>query len=436
MPEPPLGRKEIDDALFRYVANFTYDWESWHDPAGTPVWINDAVERVTGYGVEECLAMPEYPVPIVDPNDRDRLRQMLREGVEGRSHNDLEFRVRTKAGERRWMAVSWQPMSDDRGRPLGFRTSVRDIADRQALREKLRLQNERLERLVRERTAQVARLLKNRGRMERLAAVGELAAGVAHEINNPLAGIRNAFALIGSSLAPDHPHYELIELVDAEIERISAIIHQMYQLYRSSPLRAEDLAVEKVVRDVFCLLDLIADRHGVRLTVARADGSPEPTAARLPENELKQVLFNLVRNAVQASEPGGEVRVEIAAGPAEADGAGAGADGVGAAEADVVAIAVVDQGTGIDADTLPRIFEPFFSTKGKLKEGMGLGLSVTQNLVAAMGGEIVCETEPGIGTTFRVTLPRRTPQPGDGSGVGPGVGERGVGELAADHEQG
>ena len=410
MPDSSLQRKTIDDALFRYVANFTYDWESWHAPDGTPIWINDAVERLTGYGVEECLAMPDYPLPIVDAKDRDRLRLMLRDAISGRSYNDLEFCVRTKAGERRWMAVSWQPMVDDDGAPLGFRTSVRDIADRQALREKLRMQNERLERLVRERTAQVARLVKNRGRMERLAAVGELAAGVAHEINNPLAGIRNAFALIGGTLDPDHPHYDLLELVDAEIERISTIIHQMYQLYRCSPLRAEDLAVEKVVGDVFCLLDLMADRCRVRLTVARADGAPGLTPARLPQNELKQVLFNLVRNAVQASQPGGEVRVEIASRP-NVPGADGEAAGVNASGTELIEIAVVDEGTGIDAATLPRIFEPFFSTKGKLKEGMGLGLSVTQNLVAAMGGEIVCETEPGVGTTFRVTLPSPTPPP-------------------------
>ncbi|MFH5804705.1 nitrogen regulation protein NR(II) [Alienimonas sp. DA493] len=427
MADSLFKRNEIDDVQFRYVANFTYDWESWHAPDGAPLWINDAVERLTGYRVEECLAMPEYPLPIVWREDRPRMRRMLRDAIAGESFNDLEFRVRTATGERRWMAVSWQPMTCDRGVHLGFRTSVRDIADRQALREKLRQQNQRLERLVRERTAEVARLVKNRGRMERLAAVGELAAGVAHEINNPLAGIRNAFALIGGSLAPDHPHYDLLELVDAEIERISTIIHQMYQLYRSSPLRAQDLTVEQVVRDVFCLLGLIADRHGVRLTVGRADGVEEPTPARLPENELKQVLFNLVRNAVQASKPGGEVRVEIATGVESADAAGS----AGAPGAETVEIAVADRGTGIDAATLPRIFEPFFSTKGKLKEGMGLGLSVTQNLVAAMGGEIVCETEPGVGTTFRVTLPRRPAAPQDG-----GPGEVGVGGRDSGRERG
>ena len=86
-----------------------------------------------------------------------------------------------------------------------------------------------------------------------------------HEVNNPLAGIRNAFSLFRDSLTPQHEHYELLELVDAEIERISSIVHQMYQLYRRNPQQATDITVEKTLRDVLYLLDPIARRHQVRL---------------------------------------------------------------------------------------------------------------------------------------------------------------------------
>ena len=393
-----LGRRQIDDAQFRFVAESTYDWESWHGPDGALVWVNGAVALMTGFGVEECLSMPDYPLPIVDERDHDLWRGVLADARAGRSGNDRAFRVTTRGGDSLWMAVSYQPMDDDAGRPLGFRTSVRDITERQALKEELNRQNDRLERRLREQTAEVARLERTRASMEKLAAVGELAAGVAHEINNPLAGIRNAFALIRGGLDPDHPHYDLLDLVDGEIERVAGIIRQMYQLYNRSPPRAADISVEKVVGDVFCLLGPTADRYGVRLELRDPGDVAENVPARLPENELKQVLFNLVRNAVQASAAGQAVRVDLGG------------------DADTVTIAVADEGTGIAPETLPRIFEPFFSTKGQLKEGMGLGLSVTQNLVAAMGGEIACETAVGEGMTFRVTLPRR---PADAADAGP-----------------
>lgn len=385
MPYSHLRDDKTNGVYFRTVANYTYDWESWHDPQGKLIWVNDSVQRMTGYSVEECLTMPEYPIPIVADADRPRMRQMLVDAIAGISHNDLEFEILTQNGTRRRMAVSWQPMYDDDGKHQGFRTSVRDITDRQGLKEQLRLYTEHLEQLVQERTARIAQLEYHRRQMEKLAALGELAAGVAHEVNNPLAGIRNAFALFKATLNESHEHYELLDLVDKEIERISSIVHQLYQLYRRNPLSVVDLTIEKTIRDVTCLLEPIARRHQVKLQVSPKNST---TSARLPENEFKQILFNIVRNAIQASPPDATVTIEIA--PQE----------------ERVAIRIIDRGCGIADDVLPHIFEPFFSTKGQLKEGMGLGLSVTRNLIDSIGGEINVSTEAGLGTTFRLMLPR------------------------------
>lgn len=385
MPFSHLHDDRTNGAYFRRVADYTYDWESWHDPQGKVVWVNPSVLRITGYSVEECLVMPEYPIPIVAEEDRRQMRMMLKDAVAQKSYNDLEFRIVTTEGVTRWMAVSWQPMYDDEQCHQGFRTSVRDITDRQILKEQLRLYTEHLEQMVQERTAKIAQLEKNRTQMEKLAAMGELAAGIAHEVNNPLAGIRNSFALIKSGMDETHEHYDLLELVDTEIERISSIVHQMYQLYRRNRVASKKLTIERVVEDVLCLLEPVARRARVELVV---ESPGQPTVATLPEGELKQVLFNLIRNAIQASRAGQSVRVLIHS------------------FEDELQIEIIDRGTGIADDVLPHIFEPFFSTKSRLREGMGLGLSVSRNLIESYGGVIDLQTEVGRGTTFSVTLPR------------------------------
>ena len=261
---------DIGDAHFRAVADGTYDWESWHSPDGTPIWVNPAVVRLTGYSIHECLSMPQYPLPIVLSTDRSRIEQIFLSAQQGSSGNDVEFSIVHRSGDLRSMAVSWQPMYDARGRHLGFRTSIRDVTERRKLRDQLRLHAEHLEQLVQERTTRIQHLERHRQQMEKLAALGQLAAGVAHEINNPLAGMRNAFELIKAGISPQHEHYELLVLIDHEIERIASIVHQMYQLYRRYPQPPAPFDLPQAVREVLCLLNRVAQKKQVSLALVPA----------------------------------------------------------------------------------------------------------------------------------------------------------------------
>jgi signal transduction histidine kinase len=325
---------------------------------------------------------------MIIPDDRGRMARELESARNGTSGENVEFRCLHTSGETRWMSMSWQPIRDPAGKPLGFRTSVRDITDLQKLREQLRLYTDHLEQLVQERSLKLRHLEQRQLQMEKLAALGQLAAGVAHEINNPLAGIRNAFELIKSSLPAENEHYELLELIDREFDRISNIIHQMYQLYRRGPQAATSFPLERAAGEVVALLESVARKNGVTLAF---DPGDSPVTVRLPEGEVKQILYNVIRNAIQASPPGGTVDIVIKH------------------KSDSVRIAITDRGPGIPDGIRERIFEPFFSTKQAQPEaGMGLGLSVTRSLLDAMGGRIEVETEPGQGSTFLLTFPKRS----------------------------
>lgn len=386
---------ELSEGCFRAVAAYTYDWESWHAPDGRLIWVNSAVERVTGYSPAECLAMDDYPLRMTAAGDRERMIEVLENAKEGGSSNDVEFQSIHRNGQQLWMAVSWQPIYNDTGRHLGFRTSIRDITERHALREQIRLHAEHLEQLVQERTLRIQQLERHRRQMEKLAALGQLAAGVAHEVNNPLAGIRNAFELIKADLTPDHEHFELLELIDREIERISSIIHQMYQLYRRNPQAANEFAIERTVAEIAILLDGVARKENVQL---KTESMGRSTPVLLPENEVKQILYNLIRNAIQASPAGETVTIRIQRSGGE------------------VQVTVADRGAGIADDVLPHIFDPFFTTKGgQPKSGMGLGLSVSRSLTEAMGGFIEVDSSVGKGSRFTVVFPARIEPPAEDS---------------------
>ena len=377
---------------FQAVADYTYDWESWLDLSGQLVWVNPAVERLTQYPVSDCMGMSQYPIPMISPEFRRKFKSILARAKNGESGNDVEFQIVTRTGKLKWLAVSWQPIYDTRGKQLGVRMSMRDIEDRKAMEEQLRLYANHLEKLVEERSQRILELEQKRSRIERLASLGQLAASVAHEISNPLAGVKNAIQLLRETGPADADSQDLLRLIDLEINRMTKVLRQMHQLYRPTTDEPKQVDLAMSFHDIRRLTQPECQKYGVALKLVIP---AKPVILNLPEIEFRQILHNLVLNAIEASPPGSEVVLKLHR------------------EKGFMAIVEVqDSGPGIDSPDLPHIFEPFYTTKTDPgRAGSGLGLAISQSLVQAIGGTIDLQTKPGQGSSFFLRFPRHVSQP-------------------------
>lgn len=223
---------------------------------------------------------------------------------------------------------------------------------------------------------------------DKLSALGRMAAGIAHEINNPAAVILGNLDVLNAELgAAARPVAREIELIAQQVERIRHIVTSLLQFARARPGRGQivDVAVNQLVQDVFPLTEHVLKAKAIELNCRLGSGN---TVAVNPF-DLEQVLINLLVNAAGACEPGGTIQIDTTD------------DGDGAV------ISVRDNGCGIPREKLKRIFDPFFTTDPK--RGAGLGLSVSYGLVRRYGGNITVESTVGEGTEFRVWL-RRHPE--------------------------
>lgn len=220
---------------------------------------------------------------------------------------------------------------------------------------------------------------------EKLASVGRLASGVAHEVNNPLNGIR--FCLHGIQAAPEDPaqRERYLTLIAEGIGQIESVVQKLLGFARSQPASFERISLNEQIQVVLDLLEFQMRRKEVLLQVAL---HPDLPAVRADAALLKEVFMNLLMNSIDAVEQGGSIRVQ--SGPAE-DGR--------------VFVSVSDNGSGISEEHRSMIFEPFFTTK-ETGLGTGLGLSVTLGIVELHGGTISVHSEPRVQTTFTVVLPQ------------------------------
>jgi signal transduction histidine kinase len=218
-------------------------------------------------------------------------------------------------------------------------------------------------------------------RADRLAALGQIAAGLAHEIRNPLAGIKGALDIIVAKVLQGTPEAEFASIAAREVERLSDLVQEFLDYARPHAPELRSVRLDDVVEHVVLLLRTEAERAGVTLVY---DGREPLLDTRMDPEQIRQVLFNVILNGIQASPSTAEVRVESFSSAGHA------------------VVQVTDRGLGIPTGDLAQIFDPFFTTK---PHGTGLGLAISQRIIEAHQGEIDIRNADGGGAVVRISIP-------------------------------
>jgi len=290
---------------------------------------------------------------------RERLVDVLPlERVPSPGDRPLELGVVDGRGRERSIQVSVAPFSPTRGAALSVLV-VNDITERVAMEHALE-------------------------EKERLAALGMMAAGIAHEVNTPITGISSYAQMLLASTDADDPRYALLKKVERQSFRASRIVNSLLSLARNQTIDAQPVDLGELVGEC---LELLHDRMDAQGILVEVRGGDRPAIAAGADGELQQVFTNLFQNAIEAMDEGGLLRVEIT-----------GDDGW-------IEVAIDDDGSGISPALRERVFEPFYSTKQRTG-GSGLGLSISHEIIRRHGGELRLEERPdGPGCRFVVRVP-------------------------------
>ncbi len=324
------------------------------DGSGRILYVNRAAGRLLGFDIESAEGAPiSRFLRGVDWNRVLRLD-------EGEWSRLVSREIEVNYPEHRYLAFYLVPLALQQPPDRGAVVILRDIThDRQS------------------RDANVE--------SERLRAITLLAAGVAHEIGNPLNSLSIHLQLLRRELAGHagaEAAREMVDICEREVRRLDRIVAQFLSAVRPVPPNLESVRIEEVVADAASFLRHEAADRGVRVEVAQADDLP---TVRVDRHQVRQAFFNIIKNAVEAMPGGGTLRI-------------------GFSETDrFVVVSFADNGEGIRAEDLSRIFDPYYTTKTK---GSGLGMMIVQRIVRDHGGEIEIRSEAGRGTAVLVSLPR------------------------------
>jgi two-component system NtrC family sensor kinase len=374
-----MERKKAEENLreaelrHRTVADFTHDWEYWEAPDKKLRYVSPSSERITGFTASEFIENPDLINKIIVPEDKDIWAMHHHEALKETDLRDITFRIRRKDGTVCWIEHVCRPVIDAEGNFLGVRASNRDITKRKNAEQALR---------------ESEQLLLQAHKME---AIGRLAAGIAHEINNPLAIINEKAGLIkdflefsGDFAQNKEKFLSLISGIFESVGRCRTITHRLLGFSRRMEVSYDTIDLNDTVQAVIEFIEKEVLYKNVRLEKHLRKDIPK---IRSDKGQLQQVFLNMLNNAIDAVDRGGIIEVTT-----------------DVKDKDTVEVLIKDNGHGIPEHILNQIFEPFYTTKEKGK-GTGLGLSISYGIIRKLGGTILVRSQVDRGTTFTVEIP-------------------------------
>jgi PAS domain S-box-containing protein len=303
---------------------------------------------------------------LIHPDDRQRVDASHQESFRTGKGHQVEYRIPLPDGTERIIFEESRVFLDDLDNPKKIRAIVQDITERKQAEEKLKSYQEQLLHA------------------EKLSSIGKLSASIAHEINNPLFGIRNVLERTRMCVSLEEEDERFIDMAISETDRIAKLIRRLSKFFSPTRENKEPVQINRVLEEIVLLIQKeLADRN-IRLKTHYSDALPEVSAV---PDQIKQVALNLLQNAMDAiPDTGGEI-------------------GLSTHQQDSnLYFTVRDNGSGMTEEIRKDIFEPFFTTKSKA-EGTGLGLWITQGIVQSHGGTVEVNSQCGKGTFFTVSLP-------------------------------
>ncbi|TYP68354.1 ATP-binding protein [Paenibacillus methanolicus] len=315
--------------------------------------VNEAFERLFGWTNEEVMGLKAAVLPTIPLDRRYEVPRNKHVNMTGRNVEGYESLRYRKDGTPVNVMISSFPLLDEDDNPNGRAVIVRDITERMQAQELLI-------------------------RTEKLSIAGELAAGIAHEIRNPVTAVKGFLHLLQTGGASKQLYFDIMA---SEIQRIETILSELLMLAKPQAVHFQSRNIPALIRDVITLLDAQANLNNVRILT---DFEDENLCLECEENQIKQVCINFIKNAIEAMPGGGELLIQLARG-----------DGM-------LFIRFVDQGGGIPEHVLARLGQPFYTTKEK---GTGLGFMVSRKIIENHNGTVRVFSEERRGTTIEVSLP-------------------------------
>jgi len=320
-------------------------------PDGRVAVFNDTAERLFGRPSAEALGRPAAeilpPACLEILGDLDRERPIV----------EREFACTVREGRTVPLEVIAAVLKDDEGAPIGRIALIRDLSELQRLRDEVE-------------------------RSRRLAAVGSLAAGVAHEIRNPLSSLKGFATYFRQRYGGVPDDVKMADIMIQEVDRLNRVITELLEFSRPVELKRKATDAAGLVRQAADTIERQAREKGIAV---RMEIAPDLPPVLVDPDRMTQVFLNLFLNALAAMERGGVLSV-----------------GLALQDGRTLRITVGDTGTGIRKEDLGRVFDPYFTTK---PSGTGLGLAIVHRIIESHGGEIRLESEPGRGTVFTILLP-------------------------------